>query len=92
MSDGIIELTERVRQDYNGLPNPIQAKFKKQLRFLADNPRHPSLNIHRIRGSTGYLTQSTTKTQRTQVLVPAPLLRALRVSVVKNGPHPNPPP
>jgi hypothetical protein len=36
------------------LPKPIQGKFKKQLRFLAENPRHPSLNIHLIRGSSGY--------------------------------------
>ena len=54
MSDVVIELAERVRQDYKDLPKPIQAKFKKQLRFLAKNPRHPSLNVHRIRGSSGY--------------------------------------
>jgi mRNA interferase RelE/StbE len=54
MSDVVIELTERVRQDYKGLPKPIQAKVKKQLRFLASNPHHPSLNIHRIRGSSDY--------------------------------------
>jgi mRNA-degrading endonuclease RelE of RelBE toxin-antitoxin system len=54
MNDIVIELTERVRKDYRALPKPIQGKFKKQLRFLIQNPRHPSLNIHRIRGSSGY--------------------------------------
>ena len=38
MSEIIIELTERVRKDYKALPKPVQAKFKKQLRFLAENP------------------------------------------------------
>ena len=54
MSDVVIELTERVRKDYQAFPKPIQKKFKKQLRFLTENPRHPSLRIHRIRGSSDY--------------------------------------
>lgn len=54
MSDAVIELTERVREDYRALPKTVQKKFKKQLRFLTENPRHPSLHIHRIRGSSGY--------------------------------------
>lgn len=54
MSDIIIELTERVKADYQDLPGHMKKKFKKQLRFLAANPRHPSLRIHPIRGSSGY--------------------------------------
>jgi mRNA-degrading endonuclease RelE of RelBE toxin-antitoxin system len=54
MNDIVIELTERVRKDYRALPKSVQKKFKKQLRFLAENPRHPSLHIHRIRGSNDY--------------------------------------
>ncbi len=54
MSDFIIEIAERVRKDYRSLPKAVQKKFKKQLRFLASNPQHPSLRIHRIRGSGGY--------------------------------------
>ena len=54
MSEVVIELTERVRRDYRTLPKPVQKKFKKQLEFLAENPRHPSLRIHRIRGSSDY--------------------------------------
>jgi mRNA-degrading endonuclease RelE of RelBE toxin-antitoxin system len=52
MNDIVIELTDRVRKDYKALPKPVQKKFQKQLRFLAGNPRHPSLNVHRIRGSS----------------------------------------
>ena len=51
MSDVRIILAERVRKDYKTLPPSVQKKFKKQLRFLAHNPRHPSLQIHRIQGS-----------------------------------------
>ena len=53
MDKPTLVLTERVKKDYKNLPQPIQKKFKKQLRFLAENPRHHSLQIHRIQG-TGY--------------------------------------
>ena len=48
MSDIKIILTETLREDYRRLPQHIQRKFDKQLQFLAQNPRHPSLNIHRL--------------------------------------------
>jgi len=48
MDDVKIVLTETLREDYRKLPKHIQRKFDKQLRFLAQNPRHPSLHIHRI--------------------------------------------
>lgn len=48
MSDIQIILTETLRDDYRQLPDDLQKKFAKQLRFLAENPRHPSLNIHRL--------------------------------------------
>ena len=54
MNKIVIELTERVRKDYQALPKAVKKKFKKQLRFLAEKPRHPSLQVHRIRGSSGY--------------------------------------
>ncbi|MEJ5309507.1 MAG: DNA helicase [Anaerolineae bacterium] len=48
MSDVKIILTETLREDYRRLPQHIQRKFDKQLRFLVKNPRHPSLNIHHL--------------------------------------------
>jgi hypothetical protein len=45
MSDVQIILAERVKKDYKQLPLSVQKKFKKQLRFLAQNLRHPSLQI-----------------------------------------------
>ena len=54
MSEVVIEFTERLRKDYRALPKRIQEKLKKQVGFLAENPRHPSLRTHRIRGSDRY--------------------------------------
>jgi mRNA-degrading endonuclease RelE of RelBE toxin-antitoxin system len=54
MAEIIVELTEQVRKDYRRLPDHVKAKFKRQLRFLVANPRHPSLRVHPIRGSDGY--------------------------------------
>jgi mRNA-degrading endonuclease RelE of RelBE toxin-antitoxin system len=51
MSDIVIEFTERVKKDYRAFPPSIQKKFKKQVRFLAQNPSHPSLQVHRVRGT-----------------------------------------
>jgi mRNA-degrading endonuclease RelE of RelBE toxin-antitoxin system len=48
MGDIRIILTETLREDYRQLPKHIQKKFDKQLRFLAENPKHPSLHIHRL--------------------------------------------
>jgi mRNA-degrading endonuclease RelE of RelBE toxin-antitoxin system len=48
MNNMHIILTETLRQEYRQLPKQIQKKFDKQLRFLAENPKHPSLQIHRI--------------------------------------------
>ena len=49
MIDIEIILTETLREDYRLLPKTVKKKFDKQLRFLAQNPRHPSLKIHRIK-------------------------------------------
>jgi hypothetical protein len=38
-----IVLTEELKRVYTSLPAAIQRKFDKQLRFLALNPQHPSL-------------------------------------------------
>jgi mRNA-degrading endonuclease RelE of RelBE toxin-antitoxin system len=48
MNEIRIILTETLREDYRQLPGHIQKKFDKQLRFLAQDPKHPSLRIHRL--------------------------------------------
>lgn len=51
MNKIFVILTERIKKDYKHLPFAIQKKFKKQVRFLQANPKHPSLQIHRIQGT-----------------------------------------
>jgi mRNA-degrading endonuclease RelE of RelBE toxin-antitoxin system len=46
-----IVLTERLKGDFKSLPVTIQKKLKKQIRFLVENPKHHSLQIHRIEGT-----------------------------------------
>ncbi len=46
-----ILLTQRLKDDYKNLPEAIQKKLKKQIRFLTENLQHPSLQAHRIRGT-----------------------------------------
>ena len=46
-----IVLTQRLKDDYRSLSPSVQKKLKKQIQFLARNPKHPSLQIHRIQGT-----------------------------------------
>lgn len=41
------------KKDYKKLPGEIRDKVDKQLKLLVENPRHPSLNLHQIRGTKG---------------------------------------
>lgn len=41
------------KKGYKKLPNEIKEKIDKQLFFLLENPKHPSLNLHLIRGTKG---------------------------------------
>ena len=44
---------ERFRQFYQRLPHSIERKVDKQVALLATNPRHPSLQVKRIKGTEG---------------------------------------
>ena len=44
-----ILLTETLRRGYQRLPASVKQKFQKQLKLLSQNPKHPSLKIHRIK-------------------------------------------
>lgn len=44
----VIEYTETFRQSYYELPEAVQKKVKKQLRFLSHDPSHHSLHIHKL--------------------------------------------
>lgn len=46
-----IILTEPFEKDFWKLSQNEQKQTRKTLRFLADNPKHPSLKIHRLKGT-----------------------------------------
>jgi len=46
-----IILTEPFEKDFWELSKTEQKQSRKTLRFLADNPKHPSLQIHRMKGT-----------------------------------------
>jgi mRNA-degrading endonuclease RelE of RelBE toxin-antitoxin system len=45
-----LQPTARFAADYNGLPQPLQQRVDKTLALLLDNPRHPSLQIKKMKG------------------------------------------
>ncbi len=48
-----IRRTDRFKRDYQKLPPEIQERLAQKLRLLVQNPRHPSLRVHKIRGVEG---------------------------------------
>jgi mRNA-degrading endonuclease RelE of RelBE toxin-antitoxin system len=45
-----LQPTERFAQDYEGLPQHVQRRVDKTLGLLLADPRHPSLQIKKIKG------------------------------------------
>lgn len=45
-----IILTPEFKDSYQKLPERIQRKVDKQIRFLSKNPKHHSLQMHRLNG------------------------------------------
>ncbi|MCG2711644.1 MAG: hypothetical protein L6416_04890 [Candidatus Omnitrophica bacterium] len=39
--------TETFKRNYKGLPKQMRQRFDKKLSLFLENPKHPSLNIHR---------------------------------------------
>ena len=44
---------ERFHRSYQHLPHSIQHKVDKQVALLTTSPRHPSLQVKRIKGTEG---------------------------------------
>ena len=53
MSKYLIAVEPEFFPQYDDLPKEIKKKFKKQLSYLKDNPKHNSLQIHKLEG-TGF--------------------------------------
>ena len=45
-----LQPTERFMKEYGRLPPRLQRQVDKALGFLLENPRHPSLQIKKIKG------------------------------------------
>ena len=46
-----IRRTNSFLKDYGSLPPDIQARVDKQLLFLLENPKHPSLRLKKLKGT-----------------------------------------
>jgi mRNA interferase RelE/StbE len=46
-----LEDTDRFQQAYNDLTDQDAERVKKALRWLVENPRHPSLRVKRVQGT-----------------------------------------
>lgn len=42
--------TERFKKNFKSLPKDLQTRFEEKLTLFLENPKHPSLNIHRYSG------------------------------------------
>lgn len=51
MSGYLIAIEPGFLSQYDDLPKEIKKKFKKQLSYLKENPKHNSLQIHKLEGS-----------------------------------------
>jgi len=56
--------TQRFKKNYQALPSQIQRTFDKKLEIFVENPKHPSLNVHRYLGSDGVWEAYVTKGYR----------------------------
>ncbi|MFC1829073.1 type II toxin-antitoxin system YafQ family toxin [Thermodesulfobacteriota bacterium] len=46
-----IRRTNSFKKDYRGLPEDIRNRVDKQLHYLVENPRHPSLRLKKLKGT-----------------------------------------
>ncbi len=51
MSEIILDVSSEFLSQYDELSSDIRKKFRKQLGFLKENPKHKSLQIHRLQGT-----------------------------------------
>jgi len=59
-----VRRTDCFKKDYQKLPLDIQQRVDQKLRFLLRDPRHPSLQVHKVRGVEGLWEFSVTMNYR----------------------------
>lgn len=45
--------TERFKKEFHHLPSDVQARAAKALELFTTNPRHPSLQVKKMEGTSG---------------------------------------
>lgn len=54
-----IEYKPKFQKQYAKLPNTMRLQFKERLQLLLDDPTHPQLKIHALKGKyAGYLSMN----------------------------------
>jgi mRNA-degrading endonuclease RelE of RelBE toxin-antitoxin system len=51
MKEITVDVSPSFLSYYDDLPKEIRKKFKKQLAYLKENPKHRSLQIHQVEGT-----------------------------------------
>ena len=51
MIQTVIAIDPEFLSQYDALPKAIRKKFKKQLTYFKENPKHRSLQIHKMEGT-----------------------------------------
>ena len=51
MSEYLVAIEPKFLQEYDKLPKEIKKKVQKQITHLKDNPKHRSLQIHKLEGT-----------------------------------------
>ena len=46
----VVNLSPRFQRAYRRLPAPIQADFKHKIQIFLQDPRHPMLKTHKLKG------------------------------------------
>jgi mRNA-degrading endonuclease RelE of RelBE toxin-antitoxin system len=59
-----IEFTDRFKLDFSRLPREIQQRAERQLFRMASDPRHPSLRIKKMKGTSDIWEGRVTKEYR----------------------------
>ena len=76
------QTTRPFDRDYAGFPEEIKERVEKQLALLLSNPRHPSLQLKRIRGTADVWEVWVTRSYRLTLQLAGDTYLLLRV-----GPH-----
>ncbi len=60
----IVRWTDRFTQAYEKLPLEIQKRFDEKIKLFKSNPKHPSLNTHRVKKTSDIWEAYVTKSYR----------------------------